>query len=99
MPWNFPFWQVWRFAAPALVAGNVGLLKHASNVPQSALRIEDVICRAGFPGDVFQPLLICSKDVARVLDDPRVKAATQTGSEDAGAQVAGAAGRSIKKSV
>ena len=81
------------------MAGNVGLLKHASNVPQCALAIEDVIRRAGFPGDVFQTLLISSKDVARVLDDPRVKAATLTGSEDAGAQVAGAAGRSIKKTV
>ncbi|HEX8967374.1 MAG TPA: aldehyde dehydrogenase family protein, partial [Chloroflexota bacterium] len=76
MPWNFPFWQVFRFAAPALMAGNVGLLKHASNVPQCALEIEAILGRAGFPAGAFQMLLIGSGQVARVLDDPRVKAAT-----------------------
>src|SRR5271157_1777397 len=99
MPWNFPFWQVFRFAAPALMAGNTGLLKHASNVPQCALEIEDIIRRAGFPADAFQTLLIGSKAVERVMGDRRVRAASLTGSEPAGAQVASQAGRLIKKTV
>src|ERR1051325_181130 len=99
MPWNFPFWQVFRFAAPALMAGNVALLKHASNVPQSALAIETVIRDAGFDHDEFQTLLIGADLVPRVLDDERVKAATLTGSEPAGASVASNAAKQIKKSV
>jgi succinate-semialdehyde dehydrogenase/glutarate-semialdehyde dehydrogenase len=99
MPWNFPFWQVFRFAAPALMAGNVGLLKHASNVPQSALAIESIFRDAGFPAGAFQTLLIGSDAVAALLEDERVKAVTLTGSESAGASVAAAAARHIKKSV
>jgi succinate-semialdehyde dehydrogenase / glutarate-semialdehyde dehydrogenase len=99
MPWNFPFWQVFRFAAPALMAGNAALLKHASNVPQSALAIEDIFREAGFDQGEFQTLLVTAEQVAALLEDERVKAATLTGSEPAGASVASNAARRIKKSV
>jgi len=99
MPWNFPLWQVVRFAAPALMAGNVGLLKHASNVPQTALYLEELFRRAGFPEGCFQTLLIGSGAVEGVLRDPRIKAATLTGSEPAGRAVASVAGDEVKKTV
>ena len=99
MPWNFPFWQVFRFAAPALVAGNTGLLKHASNVPQCAQAIETVFAEAGFPQGVFRTLMIPSSQVAAVIEDVRVHAVTLTGSESAGRQVAATAGSQVKKSV
>src|SRR6202047_2365978 len=99
MPWNFPFWQVIRFAAPALMAGNVGLLKHASNVPQCALAIEKIFLEAGFPQGSLQTLLIGAQQVDAILNDPRVVAATLTGSEQAGIQVGIAAAKRIKKVV
>jgi succinate-semialdehyde dehydrogenase/glutarate-semialdehyde dehydrogenase len=99
MPWNFPLWQVMRFAAPALMAGNTGLLKHASNVPQTALYLEDLFRRAGFPEGAFTTLLVGSDAVDRILRDPRVRAATLTGSEGAGRSIARSAGRELKRTV
>src|SRR5436190_8380682 len=99
MPWNFPLWQAMRFAAPALMAGNTGLLKHASNVPQTALYLGELFARAGFPDGAFATLLIGSDKVEAILTDSRVRAATLTGSEGAGRAVAAIAGREIKKTV
>jgi succinate-semialdehyde dehydrogenase/glutarate-semialdehyde dehydrogenase len=99
MPWNFPFWQVFRFLSPALMAGNTGVLKHASNVSGCALAIEQLVCKAGFPENVFRTLLISSKEVKAVIENPLIKAVTLTGSTPAGRSVASAAGYALKKSV
>ncbi|HED37257.1 MAG TPA: NAD-dependent succinate-semialdehyde dehydrogenase, partial [Ignavibacteria bacterium] len=99
MPWNFPYWQVFRFAAPALMAGNAGVLKHSSNVPMSALAIEEVFNKAGFPENIFRTLLINSSLVKAVIENPLVKAATLTGSEYAGRKVSEVSGRNLKKTV
>src|SRR3954462_6041891 len=99
MPWNFPLWQAMRFAAPALMAGNTGLLKHASNVPQTALYLGELFARAGFPAGAFQTLLVGSDAVEKILSDSRVQAATLTGSENAGRSIAAIAGRELKKTV
>src|SRR5438093_546685 len=99
MPWNFPLWQVFRFAAPGLVAGNSALLKHASNVPQCALAIEEIFREAGFPEGAFQTLLIGSEKVKKIVEDTRVTAATLTGSDGAGRSIATAAGAQLKKTV